>query len=85
MSTNSKKHGGHRTGAGRKVRLHLRFAREDARTIYLLTKMRRANSGNQALTEEQVVMDLVGRAWEEIDREYEAAAELAAKGEAFIL
>ena len=78
-------HGGPRKNAGRKVRLNLHFEPETARTIYLLTKLRRANSGNRELTEEQVVMDLVEECWQEITRGYEDAAKLAAEGEAYIL
>ena len=85
MQSTHKQHGGQRKNAGRKVRLNLHFSIEDAKSIRQLTKHRRAESGNRELTEEQVVIDLVEAAWQEIIDHYEEGAELAAEGETYIL
>ena len=81
----TRKHGGPRKGAGRKVRLNLHFEYDDAHTIYRLTRILRANSGNKELTEEQMLLELAEEKWKEIERGYEEAAQLAAEGEAYIL
>jgi hypothetical protein len=79
MQNNNNTHGGQRKGAGRKVRLNLHFTAKDAKEIYGLLKMKRANT--PGMTEEQMLMSLVKREWSEILESYEEKAELAAEGE----
>lgn len=82
----AEKRGGHRANAGRKVRMNIHFSnKEKARNLFLLMKHRRAALGRPDLTEEDVVNELVDRAWETIEKDYEEATELAKEGDAFIL
>ncbi len=79
MSNNNQQHGGPRKGAGRKIRQNLHFTRKDAREIYRLLKVRRGLASE--ITEEQLIMSLVEQEWQEIDRMYQQATEIAADGE----
>ncbi len=74
--TRSKNWGGARHGAGRhKKRIVL--DPETAKSLYLLTKHRRAISRKPELSEEQVVGELVEQAWQDTRQEYEKGAEIA--------
>ena len=80
MATSDKRnnngHGGRRTNAGRKARQELHLKLAQARQLHSLTKYRR-NLGNQGLTEEQVVSDLVAAEWAKILESFEEAAQEA--------
>jgi hypothetical protein len=72
----SRKHGGPRKGAGR-YRQRLAFSVKDAREIYRLLKHRRGLCSRPDMTEEELIMSLVEREWQEIDQAYQKAAEIA--------
>lgn len=79
--------GGKRPGQGRKpgkkARVYLHLSEAGAKSLFLLTKHRRALLGKPELTEEQLVEELVDAAWREVEQEYQEAAEIAS--EPFIL
>lgn len=86
MSDKVERRGGHRPNAGRKVRMNIHFtSKEKARNLFLLTKHRRTTLSRPELTEEDIINDLVDRAWEEIEKSYQDAAELAKEGKAYII
>lgn len=65
--------GGKRRGAGRN-RQRLLLSKEAAKSLYILTKHRRALFNKPELTEEDVVSDLIAAGWHELDEHYQEAS-----------
>jgi len=58
---------------GRKLRRDIHLGEEAARSLRVLVTQRRGN--NPAITEDQIVEELIEVAWRELDREYEQLSE----------
>lgn len=75
-----RRRGGRRPNAGRKRkagRQRIQLSKEAARTLWVLTKHRRALFNKPELTEEEVVTALIEAAWRDLDEAYQEAAEQA--------
>jgi len=75
---NRKQWGGQRPNAGRPsgLRKLMKFKDEDAKTIYQLTKYYRNLLGKPEMSQEEMLMRLANRDWEEIMKAYEPAEEM---------
>ena len=78
MTGQKQRSGGARKGSGpHRRRLHLDKA--TAHSLSILTKQRQ--EVNPAVTEEQIVSELIQAAWQELDQDYQEASERALEGE----
>jgi len=58
---------------GRKLRRDIHLGQDAAESLRALITARRGN--NPAITEDQIVEELIQAAWQELDREYEQLSE----------